>query len=397
MQLLFVAHRAPYPPDKGDRLRAWRHLQRLSRIAEVDIVAQADDEAAAQVARQGLAEVCREVHVHTRRRLMALGQVGLAVLRGGSLTVAWHRDARVRRSLDELTARHEYDLGWAFSSGTGPWLESLGLPRRVMDLCDLDALKWQALAEDARGPRRWVYGMEGRRLLPLELQLAESCDLSLLSTDQEAADLRERAQPRRLEVLTNGVEREAYLGLGAPSAAPPVIGFLGQMDYPPNIAAARELALEVLPRVRAVVPDARLAILGRAPAPAVQQLARPGEVEVVGAVDSVPAALGGLRAFCAPLDRGRGIPNKILESLAAGRPTVISSWSARALCGADGRDYLVADGPEARAEALVSILQDAERCDALGAAGRRYVAEHHDWDVVLDRVETLVGEVAAHA
>lgn len=397
MQLLFVAHRAPFPPDKGDRLRAWRHLTRLSELGEVDLVAMADDEASAEVAREGLAELCREVHVHTRRRAPALAQVGWAVLSGGSLTAAWLRDPRVERSLEELCARHDYDLGWAFSSGTGPWIEQARVPARVMDLCDLDALKWRALAEDHRGPRRWVYGLEGRRLLPLEVGLAERCELSLLSTGQEASDLREQTTPRRLEVLTNGVPWEAYEQLPPPSQAPPVIGFLGQMDYPPNVAAARELALDVMPRVRAVVPDARLAILGRAPTAELRALARPGEVDVTGAVDSVPEALGGLRAFCAPLDRGRGIPNKILEALAAGRPTVISSWSAHALAGEPGTHYLVADGAEERARVLAELLADPARCDALGEAGRAYVREHHDWEHVLDRVEQLVGEVTGHA
>ncbi|GJM20154.1 MAG: biofilm formation protein PslH [Planctomycetota bacterium] len=397
MQVLFVAHRAPFPPDKGDRLRAWRHLTRLSELGPVDIVAQADDEASARVAREGLAKICREVHVHTRRRLPALGQVGWALVSGASLTVAWLRDARVERSLRELGARHDYDLGWAFSSGTGPWIERARVPRRIMDLCDLDALKWSALAHDQAGPRGWVYGLEARRLLPLELGLSERCELSLLSTQQEVSDLCERTTPRRIEVLTNGVPWEQSSELPAPSEAPPVIGFLGQMDYPPNVAAARELALQVLPRVRERVPDAQLAILGRQPTAELRALASPGVIDVTGEVDSVPAALGGLRAFCAPLDRGRGIPNKILESMAAGRPTLVSSWSAKALQGVPGRDYLVADGAEGRAELLAELLADPTRCDELGAAGRAYVRTHHDWNVVLDRVQHLVEEVTSGA
>jgi glycosyltransferase involved in cell wall biosynthesis len=110
-------------------------------------------------------------------------------------------------------------------------------------------------------------------------------------------------------------------------------------------------------------------------------------------VDSVPAALAGLAVFVAPLDTGRGIPNKILEALAAGRATLVSSWSARALEGQPGRDYLVADGAEDRARLVADLLADPARRDALGAAGRAYVRRHHDWDAVLDRLDALVTSV----
>jgi sugar transferase (PEP-CTERM/EpsH1 system associated) len=345
------------------------------------------------VARAGLSELCREVAVFTRRRPAALLNVALAASGGGSLTMGWHKDGRVEEALDDLGARHDYDLCWAFSSGTGPWMERARARHRILDLCDVDALKWRALARDEAPPRRWVYGLEARRLLPREVALAERADACLVSTDQEADDLRERGTPRRLQVLTNGVPWQDFAGLPPASAAQPVVGFLGQMDYPPNVRAVVHLAREVLPRVRQRVPGARLRILGRAPAAAVTALARPGEVEVTGEVASVPQALGGLAAFCAPLDQGRGIPNKILEALAAARPVVVSSWAARALAGEPGRDYLVADGAEARAEALGPLLAEPSRRDALGRAGRAYVQAHHDWESVLDRLETIVREV----
>lgn len=392
-----MAHRAPYPPDKGDRLRAWRHLGRLARLGPVDLVAQADSEEDAERARAGLAEVCREVHVFTRNKLRALSQVAWSVPAGGSLTVGWHKDARVERTLAELEARHDYDLVWAFSSGTGPWMNRRRTSTRIMDMCDVDALKWEALGQDGGGPMSLVYRLEARRLLPLEVALSEDTDLCLVATQQEADDLRSRGAPRRLEVLTNGAPWDEFEGLPTAGSRPPVVGFLGQMDYPPNIRAVAHLAREVLPRVRRAVPDARLRILGRAPTAEVRALAEAGVVEVTGAVDAVPPALGELAAFCAPLDRGRGIPNKILEALAAARPTVVSSWSSKALAGRPGHDYLVADGAADRAEALAGLLADPARRDTLGAAGAAYVRREHDWDAVLDRLEQLVREVAPGA
>lgn len=387
--ILYVAHRAPFPADKGDRIRGFRHLTRLARLGEVDLLAMADSEEEADVARAGLGALCRRVEVIPRNRLRALFQVGLHLLGRRSLTTAWCRHPRVKHCLERWQKDGSYDLAFAFSSGTGPWLEHVEARRKVVDLCDLDALKWRALAGDG-GLMAPVYALEARRLLPIEKQLGETADLCFLSTPQEAGDLRAIGRPHNLRVLTNGAPWQDFSDLAPPSEAPPVVAFLGQMDYPPNVMAARHLAHEVMPRVWRAVPEARLRIIGRAPAPAVCRLAEAGRIEITGAVDSVPEALSGVRVFCAPLDRGRGIPNKILDALAAGRATVISSWSAKALSGRVGEDYLVADGIDTRAGTISALLQDGVRADTLGAAGRRYVRDHHDWDRVLDQLETTL-------
>ncbi len=397
MDVLFLAHRAPYPPDKGDRLRAWRHLQRLATLGPVDLVAQADSEADAAAALPGLRSVCREVHVFVRRRPAALVSAGIALLSGGSLTLGWHRDARVERTIDALCARHEYGLLWAFSSGTAAWWRRCRARRRIMDLCDLDALKWEALGASTPGPRGWIYRIEARRLLPVERQLAESADLTLVITPGERDDLLARGgRPARLELLTNGVPWQQLAGLPVPSRSGPTLGFLGQMDYPPNVEAAVFLAQKVLPLVRAAVPGARLLLLGRAPTAAVKALATDsgGAVEVTGALDSVAEGLSRCAVFLSPLATGRGLPNKIIEALAAGRATVVSSFCARALTGSPGRDYLVADGAEAMAGAAIRLLTDARAADALGAAGQSWVATAHDWDDVLARLESLARETA---
>jgi sugar transferase (PEP-CTERM/EpsH1 system associated) len=392
--VLFLAHRAPYPPDKGDRLRAFRHVQALAELGPVDLVAPADDEREAAVARDGLQPLCRELVVLPRRRAAALLSTGAALLSGRSLTLGWLADGRLRAALRELRQRRRHRLLWAFSSGTAGWWNQSGAPRRIMDLCDLDALKWEALGRRG-GARSALWRLEARRLLPVELRLAQEADLVLLISPQEAEDLRARGgRPRRLELLTNGVDAAAFEGLPPASRAEPFVAFLGQMDYPPNVAAVLQLAREVLPLVRRTVPQARLLVLGRAPAPQVRALHGVDGAEVSGEVASVPAALGLAAVFAAPLDEGRGLPNKVLEALAAARPVVLSSWAARALSGEPGRDYLVADGAAARAAAIAGLLADPARRDALGAAGRAFVRRAHDWDAVKARVQQLARETA---
>lgn len=394
MELLYLAHRAPFPPDRGDRLRSFHTLLALRRLGRVDVVAQADTEADAERAREGLGPLCGELRIFARRRWRAGLAMGRALLGGGSLTMAWHQDRRVDRAVDELSARRRYDVALAFSSGTGPWLRRAAARQRVMDLCDLDALKWQALGADGRSPKDLLRRVEGRRLLPREVALAEEADLCLLSTEREAADLRSRGRPQRIEIVPQGAAWEQFSGIPPASAAPPVLGFLGQMDYPPNVRAARFLAREVLPALRALRPEARLRILGRSPVAEVTAFAALPGVEVTGEVASVREALGGLAVFCAPLDRGRGMPTKVVEALAAGRPTVISGFVAGALSGDAGRDYLVADGVADWAAACAALLADPARRDALGRAGQAFATREHDWNAIEERLAGLIRDLA---
>jgi sugar transferase (PEP-CTERM/EpsH1 system associated) len=394
LDVLFLAHRAPFPPDKGDRLRSYHVLRGLARRATVDLVALADDREQAAAARAGLAPLCRDVVVLPRQPLPALLRVAGAVVGGGSLTLAWMADARVLRAVAECGARRAYDACWAFSSGTAAWWRAAPARRHIMDLCDLDALKWEALGATQGGLRAAVWRLEARRLLAVELGLAAEADLVILSTAREAEDLLARGgSPRRMEVLPHGTDWRAFADLPPASAAPPVIGFLGQMDYAPNVRAAHELAEQVLPRVRRRVPQARLAILGREPVPELRRLAeKDPHVDITGSVASVPEALGGLAAFAAPLRTGRGLASKLLEALAAGRPLLLTPWAARSLLGEAGRHYLVADSPEAQAEALADLLAAPAARDELGAAGRALVRERYDWDALLQRFGALLEE-----
>lgn len=395
MDVLFVAHRAPFPPDKGDRLRSYHLLRGLAALGAVDLVAPADTATAAAAARAGLSGLCREVHIEPRRRPAALLATAAALVTGGSLTLAWMRDGRLQRALAGLLARRHYDLCFGFSSGCAElWSQTAGR-RRVFDLCDLDALKWEALARRTPGLRGRIWGLEARRLLPVELELAAQAELVLLSTPREEADLLSRGgRPLASAVLPHGTDWQRFDGLPPAGAASPVIGFLGQMDYAPNVEAALMLANEVLPLVEARCPQVRLRIMGRQPSRAVAALHEPGRVEVTGAIDSVPAALGGLAVFAAPLQSGRGLASKLLEALAAARPLVLSSWAAGSLTGQPGRTYLVADGAQATAGALVELLADPLRRDALGRQGRAWVVEHHDWGALLQRLQRLAREVA---
>jgi glycosyltransferase involved in cell wall biosynthesis len=171
--------------------------------------------------------------------------------------------------------------------------------------------------------------------------------------------------------------------------------FHGVMDYPPNINAAEFLARQVMPRVRAIRPQAKLALVGRAPTARIRALARQPGVEVTGEVPDLRPWLQGSRVGVCPMLIGTGIKNKLLEAMASGLPCVATTLSVRGLQVADGRELFVADDAEALAAHLVRLLDDDALAASIGAAGRAYVRAHHGWDRAVQSYEAVYQEVRA--
>ena len=172
--------------------------------------------------------------------------------------------------------------------------------------------------------------------------------------------------------------------------------FTGALHTPANEAAATVLAQRVMPVVRATLPDARLAIVGRARSPAVQALASAADrVQVVADVPDVRPWLRRAGAFVAPMDVGTGVKNKLLEAMACATACVTTPLGTRGMDVVDEVELVVRESTDDLAAAVTALLTDPGRAAALGARARRHVVEHHDWVAVARRYESLYAEVAA--
>jgi glycosyltransferase involved in cell wall biosynthesis len=190
-------------------------------------------------------------------------------------------------------------------------------------------------------------------------------------------------------VLRNGVDLEFYEpSRNAPE--PGHIAFTGVMNYYPNVDGCVWFAEDILPLVRERVPDARFTIIGSKPAPEIERLASIPGVTVTGFVDDTRDWLRRAAVSVAPLRIARGIQNKVLEALAMGLPTVGTTSATQGVDGRPGEHYLVRDDARSFADAVIELLQDAERARALGAAGRRFVEETYDWERVFAHLDEIL-------
>ncbi len=374
MDILFLAHRVPFPPDRGDRIRGYHIVRHLAERARVHLVAFADSEAEAVVApefRNLLASCVVVPRAKSRARAAAE-----SLVTGKPLSLTAFADPRVALAIERVGA---VDAAYVFSGQMAQYLP-VAAARTVMDFVDLDSAKFAAYADETRGPMRWLYAREARLLGAFERRTAGQVDASLFVSAAEAALL------PGAKVLENGIDAARYDPARVRPVAErgPLIVFTGQMDYPPNIDAVCWLAREVMPVARAAHPQARFAIVGRAPTAAVRALAGEGVI-VTGEVDDVRPWLAAAAAVVAPLRIARGVQNKVLEAMAMARPVVASPAAAE---GIDHRGTIrIAEGGPAFAAAVSALL---DRPTSAPEA-RAQVLARYAWPARLAPLDTLLG------
>ncbi len=387
VRVLFLSQRIPYPPNRGDKILSWRLVERLSRQHQVTVIAFAHDEGDLAAART-LDQERRIPTVAIRyddklARLKALPRL----LTTSSLTLGVYGSRALQREVDRRLPGT--DLVYAFSSSMGAFMLDDPRVAKVMHFAELDSDKWRQYAEREPFPRSLVYAREHKTLLRFERELAAECDENVLCTPLEQRIFQEQIPGATSTVLQNGVDLAYFSPPADHAPTPGEIVFTGVMNYLPNIDGCQFFVREVLPQIRARVPNAHFTIVGAKPTPEVTALGSEPGVTVTGFVDDVRDYLKKAQVSVAPLRIARGIQNKALEAMAMGLPVVGSTSATQGIAGTSGEHYVVADEPQAIADHVVRLLEDTAAARALGARARAYVERHHDWEINFAGVEDI--------
>lgn len=388
-EILFLVHRAPWPPDRGDRIRSWHLLQALTKLAPVHVAALADNAADMAVAQEKMAPICKSLAIEVRNasRPLALAQ---AVLRGEPASNRLFRNYGLARRVNAILRTGRINHIVAFSGQMAQYLPPDFGGRIIMDFVDVDSAKFATYADqDRRQPLHWVHAREARTLGAYEARIARRADASLFVSEAEAALFRDRSGlgADKVHAVENGIDTVHFdpaLPLAPVGAGEgPLAVFTGQMDYRPNIDAVRWFATDILPLVRQRHAQARFAIVGRAPTDEVRALERLPGVTVTGEVPDVRPWLAAADAVVAPLLLARGVQNKLLEAMAMARPVVASAAAAEGIDAMPGAHLRVADGAVAMAAALSVLFDDPVAAAEMGRAARGRMIARYGWEARL--------------
>ena len=397
--ILFLVHRLPYPPNKGDKVRSYHLLKHLCAQHQVHLGSFIDDpEDAVHV--PALQALCTSVHaVPLNPRTAKLASLR-GLLQGQALTLPFYRHAGMAAWVKQTLASQAIDGAVVFSSCMAQYTEAMDPQRVLVDFVDVDSAKWTDYAPEHRWPLSWLYRREGARLLTYERAVAARACHSFFATAKEAA-LFTAAAPEiagRVSAINNGVDATFFspdAGRASPFASDETaIVFTGAMDYWPNVDAVTWFAREALPTLRSRHPGLRFHIVGRSPTPAVQALA--GEaVNVTGTVPDVRPYLQHAAVVVAPLRLARGIQNKVLEAMAMGRPVIAARACAEALLARPGHDLAAADGIPDYIHAVETFLADPAQSEAVGSSGRACVLVNYDWAAHLSGLDPFLARLSS--
>jgi len=397
-----LTHRLPYPPDRGDRIRSYHLLKALAEHFTVDIACTSEDVVWLQH-HQLLATIADRVLIQPVSANLSRMRGGWAFLTGQPVTPACHYRPGMAATLRQWHERKPFDVVLTFCTGmidyarlitqpqnrTGPPGPNDKPVRHVLDLVDVDSIKWAGYARHTWAPLRWVYAAEARRLRRVEAGQFDHLDAVTVVSDAEALAYRQHVGDHpNLQTVHNGVDLDYFSPLA--DGDPHTLVFVGVLNYRPNAEGITWFVKRALPTLRKRVANAKLMIVGRHPTQHILELGRHPGVEVVGSVPDVRQYLQQASIVIAPLQLARGVQNKVLEAMACAKPVVCSPQAAQGINADTQRHLRVADTPDQWANQIKTLMDEPTLRQSIGRAAREHVEQHHSWQKCLQPMIDLI-------
>lgn len=384
--ILFLTHRVPHPPNRGDRIRSWHMLRFLSERANVHLGC-LTDEPVSDASLQELDRVCERVAIQPLSGAMRWVQGGWSLLKGRSATEGLFQSPRLKQTIREWARDTKFDAALVFCSSMFQFVKSdefAGIPV-VVDLVDVDSEKWRNYAESATFAKSRLYHLEASRVRKLELEIAREVKAVTLVSEEEVKVFRTFCDTDNVHAISNGVDLDYFHP--APSEYKRAAGdnafkliFVGVLDYRANIEGLRWFCNEVWPKVREQIPGIELDLVGRRPGDAARQFATLPGIKLIGEVEDVRPSVWKADVVIAPLTIARGIQNKVLEAMAMTKP-IIATPQAVEGTGAIGGEHLISAGSvNAWLSALVKLSGSQHLRSKFAQAARSYVLKQHTWE-----------------
>jgi sugar transferase (PEP-CTERM/EpsH1 system associated) len=390
--LLFLAHRLPYPPTKGDKIRSYHLLRFLATRYRVHLGTFIDREED-RVHEAALDAFCESKLAVTLDPRAAKLRSVTGFLTGEALTLPYYRSPEMRRWVERVVAAHSIRKAVVYCGTMAQYVRDLNL-HVVLDFVDVDSAKWTQYSERRTWPSSYVFRREGEKLLSFERSAAAASAASVFVSYAEA-ELFVRLAPEfsgRVHVVEMGVDSD-YFSPDPLRASPfrtdeAAIVFTGAMDYWPNIDAATWFARDIMPAIIKQRPDARFYIVGMNPSQSVRALASIPGVAVTGTVPDVRPYTQHAAVVVAPLRVARGVQSKVLEAMAMARPVVVSSAAASGIAAEAGVEFERAGDAQQFSRIVVRLLSEDAR--SMGQRARARVRAAYNWDRNMTAFEQLL-------
>lgn len=387
MRILCLASRLPYPPDRGDRLRAFNFIRRLSQEHELTLVSFIAEESEREHLSL-LQSYCRDLHVVQMSRLRSTVSVLGNVWRPAPLQALYYRSTVMKQLIDDILSTRSFDAVYVHLFRMAPYIAGRMDLYRIVDLTDVVSQEIKRSLPYRGFIWRSIYALERPRIERYERWVARTFEETWLISEADRQVLATACPTANIQVIRNGVNTDRLHPMGQ-APKPNSLIFVGHMSVFHNVDAAIHLVQDILPQIQQHIPDCTLKIVGADPASQIQQLADHPSVTVTGYVPDLNAALNQATVFVAPLRFAAGVQNKVLEAMATARPVVTSSVVNAGLGARSGQEVLVADDAQTTAQQTIRLLQNRRLQTEIGQAALRFVQQTYSWNQVAERINEI--------
>lgn len=395
MRILFLSQRVPYPPHKGDKLRAFHTIQYLSKNHDVTLFClsdQPDDDQHRIV----LKKYCDNVHIFFQSRWKKWLRCLIAPFFLKSFSESYFYSRDLKRKVDEILRKNSVDLIYIYCSSMAPYVLHRRDYPKMIDFVDADSDKWAQYACWGKYSRWWfrkhpIYLYEYFRVRALETRIGQIFQCGIVVSNHEKAILDKHCDSLPIYSVSNGVDLE-YFFLHAGERKKEVV-FTGNLDYKPNINAVSYFWHKIWPKILKHVPDVKLKIVGRDPVYRILKFNGLNNTEIHSNVPDIRPYLRSASVAIAPMLQGRGIQNKVLEAMAMGTPVVCTTLAAEGINVIRGEEVLVADNASDFTNEVLRILQNPDLVCDLSKKARQRVEKDYSWVQNLDKMEQIISRI----
>ena len=408
MKILYIAHRIPYPPNKGDKIRSFNEIKYLSEKHSIDLACLADNPEEIKY-KQTLQQYCNRVFILPFGTTKAKIKGIFCFMQGKSLSVGYFYLKELQKKIDQWSISTKYDAIICFSSSMAEYVFRISNPQPakhkpllIMDFCDVDSDKWQQYAQKAKFPFNIIYSFEYHRFLEYEKKINRAFNHSVFVSEKEAElFLSLFPQAKNLCIISNGVDYNYFSPHIAekravspvehiPENSGPILVFTGAMDYHANIDGVLWFSESVLPKIKKEFPKTLFIIAGSNPHPKVQKLSEKGGIIVTGFVKDIRPYYQAADVFVVPLRLARGVQNKVLEAMSMEKAVVTTSTALDGISANNGGHVLVGDSPVDFSNAILRLINNKTARNQQGKRAREFVVANYSWEANMNLLDNLL-------
>jgi sugar transferase (PEP-CTERM/EpsH1 system associated) len=400
LKILFLSHRIPFPPNKGEKIRTFHQLKYLCEQGhQISVLAPYESQDEVTFFQE------LQKHYAVRAEGVALTnkvyRLCSGLLKGKALSVSNFYSQKLQQQVDETLCQGQFDAvictassmaEYVFNSNAPCLVQHEISPRLYMDFMDLDSDKWRQYAQRASFPMSYVYRREQRLIAEFERQIVERFNACFFITDAETQLFKQNAPiANNIFAIENGIDTTAFKPAAVmPELAPPVLLFTGVMDYAPNIDAVLWFTEHVWQDILRRWPDAQFIVAGMNPNDKVQALTKTQGITVTGFVDDIMPYFARANIFVAPFRIARGVQNKVLQAFACGIPVISTPMGAEGIRCKQDESILLAESAEDFIKHIISLTTDAALYERISSNALSIIIEQYAWVSILHPFEQVI-------